>query len=73
MHNTKRTMIIKTSKTCRILAKNKYENEGQFAAKLWLERRYNNNTGDKNRNANRAENTLTVLKCLFEICTTMTC
>ena len=32
---------------------NKYENEERFAAKLWLERRYNNNTGDKNRNANR--------------------
>jgi hypothetical protein len=46
-------MIIKTSKTCRILAINKYENEGQFAAKLWLERHYNNNTGDNNRNANR--------------------
>jgi hypothetical protein len=31
-------------KTCRIFAKI-YENKEQFTAKLWLEQRFNNNTG----------------------------
>jgi hypothetical protein len=36
----------KDVETCRIFViNNKYENEEQFVAKLWLERRYNNNTG----------------------------
>ncbi len=38
----------KDVETCRIFViNNKYENEEQFTAKLWLERRYNNNTGEQ--------------------------
>jgi hypothetical protein len=37
----------KDVETCRIYAKKKYENEEQFTAKLWLERRFNNNTARK--------------------------
>jgi hypothetical protein len=44
-------------------------------AKLWLERCYSTTTTQETKTGTQteAENTLTVLKCLFETCTTMTC
>ncbi len=44
-HNKQANGDTKDVETCRIFAKKKYENEEQFTAKLWLERRFNSNTG----------------------------
>ncbi len=67
---------IKDVKTCRIFAINKRKRgsiRGEIA-KLWLEWNYDNNTAStKPERKTGRKNTLTVLKCLFEICTTMTC
>jgi hypothetical protein len=45
---TKQNDDAKDVETCRIFViNNKYENEEQFTPKLWLERRFNNNTGEQ--------------------------
>ena len=68
---------IKDVKTCRIFAinKRKWGSLRGEMAKLWLEWNYDNNTASAKTGTKRTgtKNTRTVLKCLFEICATMTC
>ena len=68
---------MKDVKTCRIFAINKRKwgsLRGEMAT-LWLEWNYDNNTASTKTGtkATGTKNTRTVLKCLFEICATMTC
>ncbi len=68
---------IKDVKTCRIFAINTRKRgiiHGEMA-KLWLEWDYDNNTASTKTGTKTTgtTNTRTVLKCLFEICATMTC
>ncbi len=68
---------IKDVETCRIFAIN-IRKRGKIRgemAKLWLEWNYDNNTASTKTGMKKTgtKNMRTVLKCLFEICATMTC